>query len=199
MKAKNLLPVMTVVFVLLTKTVVADLVISVTQVGNDVVATGSGTINLTSLSLFGTQNGGASLFPDDAFLQIGPALGGPVGQDLYSGVSGPTSFGSALFTGALSGTGNQIGVNGQFGRLIVPLGYVSGSSLSGSSTFANSTIGSLGLTPGSYTYTWGTGGSADSLTVNVSAVPEPSSLALLGTFVAGLTVCKRRRWNAPQK
>jgi hypothetical protein len=46
-------------------------------------------------------------------------------------------------------------------------------------------ISGLGLTPGTYTWTWGSGATADSLEVNIpsdpSAVPAPSSLTLAGT------------------
>ncbi len=69
--------------------------------------------------------------------------------------------------------------------MLVPTGYVSGTALSGSSTYDGMTIAGLGLTPGTYTYSSGTGADADSLTVNVGAVPEPSSLALATAALAG--------------
>ena len=62
-------------------------------------------------------------------------------------------------------------------------------SLSDSSTYANTTFASLGVTPGSYVYTW----QGDSFTVNVQGagaapIPEPSALALA---LVGLS----RRWG----
>jgi hypothetical protein len=47
------------------------------------------------------------------------------------------------------------------------------------------TLASLGLTPGTYVYTWGTGVDADSLTVNVEAVPEPAIWAMMLLGFAG--------------
>ena len=68
--------------------------------------------------------------------------------------------------------------------------YVSGSSLSGSLTFENTSLADMGITPGIGIMT-ATFGSGDTLTVN--AVPEPSSLALagLGIVVAGWGLARR--------
>jgi hypothetical protein len=77
-----------------------------------------------------------------------------------------------------------------------PTGYVSGNALSGTSTWDSTTIDGLGLTPGSYTVTWGTGSNADSITVNVgpAPAPEPGTLCLLGAGAAALVLgCLRKR------
>jgi hypothetical protein len=68
----------------------------------------------------------------------------------------PTSFGSG-YTAPTSFTGDAFGIqNGSLGKdIIVPIGYTSGSPLSGTATFANKTISSMGLTPGTYLYDWG--------------------------------------------
>jgi hypothetical protein len=71
----------------------------------------------------------------------------------------------------------------------VPSGYTSGSSLSDSDTFDSTTISALGLTPGTYTYTWGSGGNADSLTVDIQgAAPEPGTVCLLSVGVLALAL-----------
>ena len=60
---------------------------------------------------------------------------------------------------------------------------------------------SLGLTPGIYTWNWGSGANADSLTINIGtaippgAVPEPSTWAMLilGFGAVGGALRRRKR------
>jgi hypothetical protein len=167
------------------------------QVGSDVVATGGGTIDLAGLT-FSTSGGSTAA--------VGPAIGlvstGPTAEipaDIYSGFVGPSSFGPTPepvfpFATASSGSGGIVGVASQQDDLFVPAGYTSGSSLSDTSTWSDTTIGGLGLTPGTYTWTWGSGLTADSFTLNIDAapVPEPASIAILG-IPAALTLFRRRR------
>jgi hypothetical protein len=86
--------------------------------------------------------------------------------------------------------------------LDVPAGYISGTALSGSATFADQTLASLGLTPGTYVYKWNSSAAGaaledDSLTVHISGgIPEPSTRALMALGFAGLGVAgwrSRRR------
>ena len=67
--------------------------------------------------------------------------------------------------------------------LVTPLNYLSGSELSNTATWANHTFISLGVTPGSYTWNWGSGAHSDFFALDIiegaAAVPEPSSILLL--------------------
>jgi hypothetical protein len=158
----------------------AGYVVNVMESGGNVVATGSGTINTTDL----TFNGGGSFAGTQNFRpDLGVALFGPtdlVHVDLFLGISGPSSFGSGIGDFADSGTGDFVGVLGPQ-QLVVPANYVSNSQLSSSTFFSGSTFSSLGLTTGTYVWTWGSGANADSFTMNiVSSVPEPASLVMLG-------------------
>jgi hypothetical protein len=68
----------------------------------------------------------------------------------------------------------------------------SGDSLFGEVTFANSDFTSLGLTLGTYVWSWGAGAHADTFTVQIG-VPEPSTWALLLAGFGGLGLVGSRR------
>ena len=164
----------------------AEFIVNITQVGSDVVATGSGTLNtaaLTSVPVGSTGLEDYGINASSAFVVIG--AGAP---ETFTGFSGPTSFGPGPFTLFDSATGDATGINGSADYLATPDGYVSGDPLSGTMTRDDTTIAGLGLTPGTYTWTWGSGPTADSfvLNFNATAAPEPASLTLLGLGAAGL-------------
>lgn len=76
----------------------------------------------------------------------------------------------------------------------MPQGYVSGSALSGSATFDSTTLASLGVTSGTYTWTWDSG--ANSFVLNIeqfTVTPEPGSFLLIGIgLLAGLWVARKQ-------
>jgi len=117
---------------------------------------------------------------------------GPTGNTsctFYSGVTGPTTqFGSGSFTNPSSGSGNLVEINGGTDHLFLPLGYSSGAALSDTDTWNGASFSSLGVTPGTYVWTWGTGPDADSYTLNVGSVsvPEPSATVLCGLAAVGM-------------
>jgi predicted alpha/beta-hydrolase family hydrolase len=78
------------------------------------------------------------------------------------------------------------------GDLLLPEGYVSGSSIEGTTTWANQTFSSIGLTPGTYLYTWGAGADADSLTMEIVA-PEPAFGTICGVLVAAMALVWHRK------
>jgi hypothetical protein len=84
---------------------------------------------------------------------------------------------------------------GSTGVVVVPVGYVSGTVLSDSATWTGQSLASLGLTPGTYTYTWGSGIHADSATVQIgNTTPEPGTVPLLGAILAlGLAARSRTK------
>ena len=129
--------------------------VTLQQVGANVVATGSGAIDLTGLNFGGTlTNGQALIAASEAQIFTGPTS--LTSFDLYTGLSGPRAFGIGFSKFANSGSGDLVGI-GAFELLIVPHGYISGTPLSDSMTFNNATFSSLGVTPGTYVWTWGTG------------------------------------------
>jgi hypothetical protein len=155
----------------------AGYIVTLKQVGSDVVATGSGAIDLTGLNFFNTSSGGlASILPTLPQIITGPTSGT---VDSYFGtLSGPTSFGSGGFTFASSGSGDAVGMSGVGGVqdfIIVPQAYLSGNALSDSSTYNNATFASLGITPGTYEWTWGTGANQNFTLKVVTTVPDSGS------------------------
>jgi PEP-CTERM motif len=158
----------------------ASVVIDIYQSGGDVITTESGSVDLTDLTYNYSSPGQGGMTPSAGDIVIG----GPANGDVYFSVSGPASFGTGGFASASSNSGDVFAIG--LGQLAVPSGYVSGTALSGSSTYDGQTLVSLGLTPGKYVYTWGSRPDADSLTVDITSVPEPSTWAMMILGFAGL-------------
>ena len=167
--------------------------VTLEQVGSNVVATGSGLINLTGLTF------------SDVFIAapvinagFGTIRTGPSGSFLngYFGFTGPTSFGSGGFFFASTSSGDFVGITQLLGGvLFVPQGYVSGAALSDSMTFNNETFAALGLTPGTYVWTWGTGLPNQNFTLVIGGVGVPdggSTVSLLGCGLLGLAALRRK-------
>ena len=162
-------------------------IVTFEQVGSGVVATGGGAIDLAGLTFItsgGTLSEVAPTFATEA-------TGGAGNVDEYSGVTGPTNFGSGVFTSATTGVGDLVGIQVLEGEpagfIFVPSGYVSDSALSDTATYTGQTLSSLGMTPGVYKWTWGTGGPNQTFTLEIgTAVPEPATWAMMALGFAGL-------------
>jgi hypothetical protein len=176
----------------------ASVVIDMSEAGGNLVITGSGTIDLTGLSF--SSSGSDAGF---VFAKFGAVAVGVQGaDDLYSGVAGPASFGAGGFIIPFGQSGDVFGVLGTFSppTILVPHGYVSGTSLSGSSTYVGQTFATLGLTQGTYLYTWGSGPTADSLTIKIGSASIPESgtwaMIMLGFAALGLASFRAARQSA---
>ncbi len=145
----------------------AGYIVTLQQVGPNVVATGSGAINLTGLTFFdrrrriqiprysqalGSRLAGAlsrgRLLPAWTFTSshVDRRVSGAVAQRLPAVAAATWSgYSRYVFTYIFPRV------------LIVPRGYVSGTFLSNSATYSGKTIATLGVTPGTYVWTWGTG------------------------------------------
>jgi hypothetical protein len=169
----------------------AAFTLNVVQDGDSVVATGSGSIDLTDLTdyHFGPYNDDDFVVPSEGYFILGTGA-----DEYYGGFTGPSSFGTGTGTAPDSSTGDLVGINPYYPFMVVPYTYVSGDPLSDSAVWNDASLVSLGMTPGTYTWTWGSGADADSFAINIS-VPEPGSMALLvaGLLGLGIAVGGRRR------
>jgi hypothetical protein len=187
----------------------ALIILRATQVGPDLVLDGSGSADTAALNSLGSELWTNVLSPVQAY--AGPAAFQGV-QDvsvsLWSGLSGPSAFGSdplaflypddapAVSFGDLFGIRSSITADEI--RLVLPSGYVSGSALSGRSTFSNITFAEIGISPGqTYTWSWGNGSSADTLQFQFVPLADqqnvPSPLPLAGAVGAFHSARRLRR------
>lgn len=189
----------------LTAAVAANAVvtINIVQDGANVFATASGTANTAGFTLFnGTTSYTTGLIGN--FRRYDWLIVGPGPQGYYLGLSSDTIYNAFEYTNGPNGqgevfapdesTGAPVGVLGN--ELILPQGYVSGSALSATSVFRNTSLDTLHLKTGTYIATWGYNATADSLVVNVSTapVPEPETFAMMfvGMGVIGLISNRKR-------
>jgi VPDSG-CTERM motif len=177
----------------ITQSAKASFIATINQVGTDVVVNGSGTIDLFALTSIGSFTGVSGMVPQNADIGIGSPLGQAITG--YTGISGPSSYGSG--PGKIpsdSGSGDKVNLVGASLRLFVPAGYLTGTLLSDTSTYNNRNFANLGINPGTYTWTWGTGTPhADSFTLQIGSVPDAgSTLSLLGFASLGLVALRRK-------
>lgn len=173
----------------------AAVVINMAEQGSNVVATMSGTINLAALTSAGTGGQPGFMNPSSGNLLLGGATNSFA---VYSGIQLPPNsgaFGSGGSTFTDSHVGDFLAIISVNSTIRVPTGYVSGAALSSTTTWNNATLATLGVTSGSYTWSWGSGASADSITLNVtapSAVPGSGLVAIGSLGLAGLARRRRR-------
>lgn len=190
----------------------ATVTVTIRESGNDVVESAMGSLDVSSftnqIGLIGTQS---YINSGIANLIMGPDSYNSNNTDdwanyyfapYYSEIVGPASFGTSLTSfiptsrsGDAFGTVRILGPGLDYRILIAPHGYVSGTQIASQAVFANRTFAAMGLTPGTYTYSW----PSDSIRIEIgnlnAAVPEPASWAmmLVGFGFAGAMLRRRRR------
>jgi hypothetical protein len=180
----------------------AGLIYTLSQVGPDVVGSGSGSFNLAALTSGTTfiNFGDGVLVPSSGTIFTRGGGQGHVGIS-----SDPASFGPGGFTPGSFASGDGFGIAGTAlsgqRQLVVPPGYTSGSPLSATDRWSGKTFADLGVIPGTYTWTWGSAanGTADFFTLQIgpaaTPVPAPPTL-LLGLVGVGCAVVARLRRQA---
>jgi hypothetical protein len=156
----------------------ASLYFTMQEVGSDVVLTGEGTVNLTSFTLISASTGvfpGVRASGTPSVLAIGPSLNGNGQQYRDLLMTGPTSIGSGVdfdFADSFDNTGDRFGFGPNQRNIFVPIGY-SGEQLSGNVTLTNTSLSTLGVTSGTYTWNYGNGNVVE-LVVYDSPTPTPT-------------------------
>lgn len=169
----------------------AAVVVNITQSAGNVLVNSTGSINLTGLTGTGNYLLSQGISPSAGYVSGGTA-GNVAG---YSGFAGPSVIGTGGYVDATTSTGTMFAFNANsFGNALVfvPLGYVSGSAIAASQTYAKATFASLGLTTGSYVYR----SAADTVTINVgamSAVPELATWAMMILGMGAVGTAMRRQ------
>ena len=179
------------------------------EVGSDVVATVTGSLDRGAGSGLTSQGGGVfqgivSRNGSDWFLAVGPTSS--VNGTAYSGLTLNSGSGQPAipdligsFVSGDSGSGLIFSVSG----LSIGLGvgvddsYTDGAAINSTTTWLNKSFSTLGLNTGTWVYGYGSAGNTVTMQVGPSsgAVPEPGEWAAMGVLGAGLTglVLRKRR------
>ena len=181
----------------------ADMVFSLPETPAGVTITARGSFNLSGTIVVGGTTAPTGLYAGGSpFVGVGNGSGQiQYGADVTN--AAPAPWGSIFNYYVASAFPNFVGdsiffVGDQsFIAFNVPIGYVSGSFLSGSDLVAGHSFGSFGLVAGSlFVYEYGIGVDADRVTVQVGplpvAVPEPAAALLFAGGLLGLLAGRRR-------
>jgi K319L-like, PKD domain len=160
----------------------ATIVITASEVGENVVFNLSGDVNLNSFATFagsGTGFAAVGIEPTTSNIAFGS---GPIDIYTLSSRSGPSEFGPGADANATSTTGAAFGFFPYLYNpplIAVPQGS-DGFGLAASITFESTTFASLGVNPGTYEWTWSTGGVSDNLILNIGPVTNTPPTANAG-------------------
>lgn len=189
----------------------ALITLKVQEVGADLVVTGSGSAKTTTLT-FDSSSSTASNVLNQFEIYAGPAAFSDGNVNLWRGLSGPAAIGTEPTVFEYPTNDPLLSFGDLFGivtsstpadiRLVLPISYVSGASLSGQTTYSDLTLARAGLTNGqTLTWTWGSGSADETLRIEIgtpASVPAP--LPITGAAAAFHFLQRlRRRSRSPHQ
>ena len=167
-------------------TAIADITLTIEQVGSDVVMSYDG-----SLASFTDENDlsfDLGVVNSTTFLSLNGL------QDRFNtGVTKQSGLWTSQSTVGGISSGDSLNFNGD--NIDVTRGYTAGSEISGTLTFAGKTVSDMGFTVGDSGVFSG-GGNTINFAVSsasVSAIPEPSSMLSLAGLITGSAFLRRRK------
>ena len=174
----------------------AEVILNAVETANrDVVISGGGTLNLDAWMKSGSEFHIPVIAPAAAGVTVGGSPGGEGGNAVKylepSNYLGPPSFGDGIPRNPDVAEGDLFGSDPSGPYLFVPDGYPTGDPLEGSATYYNTTFAELGMMVGTYVWSWGSGSTADSFTLNVGVGgPEPVTIggSVIGLVGSGLVL-----------
>ena len=201
MKFGNMLASILISWIMLSTLSYGAVTIDVVESGGDVVATASGSVNTTDLVRNINWSSIGSFVRGSASGADGQIILAPISSSTAI-ASYTISTGVAFSTGSLiyasSSSGTRVGFLSTSGSsppdlIYLETDYVSNAAISSTATWSGQSFAGLGLIPGTYVVTWGTGANADSLTLNIGAA-LPSTYTVSGDVggPAGATVRLRQ-------
>ena len=172
----------------------ADVIITVNEVGGDVVFDVTGSLDLTGATYLGGIGYADGFIGGGANWYIASGAGGSVDNYAMTSFDGAFGTSTAFFSGPSSVFGNDFFIWGQGGateQVGVQVGYSSGDAISSGMIFSGATFASLSLLTGTYNYA--IPNDTITLLIGASSVPEPGTLALLGIGLFGMGLARRKK------
>ncbi len=177
----------------------AAVIVTVQEVGQNVVFESTGSLDIAGLTPIEQQNTFGLVRGTELFVFGTPGVDTTV--DAYLATSVPTNFGGSEISAPDSFVATSP-PDSAFGALIgppvirLPLGYTSGTPLIFEMAFIDESFMSMELTPGTYVWTLE---NDDTVTLQIGGPAEvtaPPTLSMLGAAVVGLGLVARRRRKA---